>query len=167
MIIDRLKRKRSKRAPALFAVGVVSILWGTTWMASKVGVRYIPALQLSGLRHLIGGGLYVLYYALFKKMVPQKHQFIQIAWMSILMFVLSNGLSVLSVVYMPSGLGAVVGARSSARSLPLHTCCSACGCDRLVGERLMCVQCQARPGSARQPGSRVPRCSVVATCVRL
>lgn len=79
-------------------------------MASKVGVRYIPALQLSGLRHLIGGGLYVLYYALFKKMVPQKHQFIQIAWMSILMFVLSNGLSVLSVVYMPSGLGAVVGA---------------------------------------------------------
>jgi drug/metabolite transporter (DMT)-like permease len=107
---DRSKRKKSKRATALFAVGVVSILWGTTWMASKVGVKYIPALQLSGLRHLIGGGLYVLYFALFKKMLPQKHQFIQIAWMSILMFVLSNGLSVLSVVYMPSGLGAVVGA---------------------------------------------------------
>lgn len=107
---DRSKRKKSKKATALFAVGVVSILWGTTWMASKVGIKYIPALQLSGLRHLIGGGLYVLYFALFKKMVPQKHQFIQIAWMSILMFVLSNGLSVLSVVYMPSGLGAVVGA---------------------------------------------------------
>jgi drug/metabolite transporter (DMT)-like permease len=107
---DRLKRKKSKKATALFAVGVVSILWGTTWMASKVGVKYIPALQLSGLRHLIGGGLYVLYFGLFKKMLPQKHQFIQIAWMSILMFVLSNGLSVLSVVYMPSGLGAVVGA---------------------------------------------------------
>ena len=106
----RSRRKKSKRATALFAVGVVSILWGTTWMASKVGIKYIPALQLSGLRHLIGGGLYVLYFALFKKMVPQKHQFIQIAWMSILMFVLSNGLSVLSVVYMPSGLGAVVGA---------------------------------------------------------
>ena len=107
---DRLKRKKSKRASALFAVGVVSILWGTTWMASKIGIKYMPALQLSGLRHLIGGGMYVLYFALFKKMVPQKHQFFQIAWMSILMFVLSNGLSVLSVVYMPSGLGAVVGA---------------------------------------------------------
>ena len=107
---DRLKRKKSKRASALFAVGVVSILWGTTWMASKIGIKYMPALQLSGLRHLIGGGMYVLYFALFKKMGPQKHQFFQIAWMSILMFVLSNGLSVLSVVYMPSGLGAVVGA---------------------------------------------------------
>jgi len=107
---DRLKRKKSKRASAIFAVGVVSILWGTTWMASKIGVKYMPALQLSGLRHLIGGGMYVVYFALIKKMVPQKHQFFQILWMSILMFVLSNGLSVLSVVYMPSGLGAVVGA---------------------------------------------------------
>jgi len=107
---DRLKRKKSKRASAIFAVGVVSILWGTTWMASKIGVKYMPALQLSGLRHLIGGGMYVVYFALIKKMVPQKHQVFQIVWMSILMFVLSNGLSVLSVVYMPSGLGAVVGA---------------------------------------------------------
>lgn len=108
--VAQLKRKKSKRAGAFFAVGVVSILWGTTWMASKVGIKHIPALQLSGLRHLIGGGMYVLYFALFKKMLPQKHQFVQILWMSILMFVLSNGLSVLSVVYMPSGLGAVVGA---------------------------------------------------------
>jgi drug/metabolite transporter (DMT)-like permease len=106
----QIKRKKSKRASAIFAVGVVSILWGTTWMASKIGVKHMPALQLSGLRHLIGGGMYVIYFLLFKKMFPKKHQLIQILWMSILMFVLSNGLSVLSVVYMPSGLGAVVGA---------------------------------------------------------
>ena len=85
--VAQLRRKKSKRAGAFFAVGVVSILWGTTWMASKVGIKHIPALQLSGLRHLIGGGMYVLYFALFKKMIPQKHQFIQILWMSILMFV--------------------------------------------------------------------------------
>ncbi len=107
---ERIKRKRSKRTGAFIAVAIVSILWGTTWMASKVGVQYIPALQLSGLRHLIGGGMYVAYYAIFKKMIPQKHQILQILWMSILMFVLSNGFSVLSVVYMPSGLGSVVGA---------------------------------------------------------
>jgi drug/metabolite transporter (DMT)-like permease len=45
-------------------------------------------------------------------MLPQKNQIWQIIWMSVLMFVLSNGLSVLSIVYMPSGLGAVVGAIS-------------------------------------------------------
>lgn len=102
----------SSRTSALVAVGLVSILWGTTWMASKVGVQYIPALQLSGLRHLIGGGMYVLFFLLFKRMVPKKNQWFRLIWMSVLMFVLSNGLSVLSIVYMPSGLGAVVGALS-------------------------------------------------------
>lgn len=108
--LSQHKPRKSKRAKALFAVGIVSILWGTTWLASKVGIKHIPALQLSGLRHLIGGGMYVVYFAIFRKMLPQKHQIWQIIWMSILMFVLSNGLSVLSIVYMPSGLGAVVGA---------------------------------------------------------
>lgn len=104
--------ENSARSKALFAVALVSILWGTTWIASKVGVKYIPALQLSGLRHLLGGGIYVLFFALYKRMIPQKKQFFRIIWMSVLMFVISNGFSVLSVVYMPSGLGAVVGAIS-------------------------------------------------------
>jgi drug/metabolite transporter (DMT)-like permease len=94
----------------MIAVALVCILWGTTWMASKIGVRHMPALQLSGLRHLIGGGIYVFYFGFIKKMWPQKHQIGQIIWMSVIMFVLSNGLSVLSIVYMPSGLGSVVGA---------------------------------------------------------
>jgi drug/metabolite transporter (DMT)-like permease len=104
--------EKSDRSKALFAVGLVSILWGTTWIASKVGVKYLPALQLSGLRHLIGGGMYVAFFTFFKGMVPKRHQFWRIIWMSVLMFVVSNGFSVLSVVYMPSGLGAVVGAIS-------------------------------------------------------
>jgi drug/metabolite transporter (DMT)-like permease len=107
---SRRKRKRSKRAKAMIAVGLVCLLWGTTWMASKAGVKHMPALQLSGLRHLIGGGMYVLYFGLIRKMWPQRNQVWQIIWMSVIMFVLSNGLSVLSIVYMPSGLGAVVGA---------------------------------------------------------
>lgn len=100
----------NERAKGLTAVAIVSILWGTTWMASKVGIKYLPALQLSGLRHVIGGGLYVVYFAVFKKMFLRKDQFLRIFMMAIIMFVLSNGLSVLSVAYMPSGIASVVGA---------------------------------------------------------
>lgn len=99
-----------ERTQGLTAVGVVSILWGTTWMASKIGIKYLPALQLSGLRHIIGGGLYVLYFAVFRKMFLRRDQFLRIFMMAVIMFVLSNGLSVLSVVYMPSGIASVVGA---------------------------------------------------------
>lgn len=94
----------------LIAVGIVSILWGTTWMASKIGIKYLPALQLSGLRHMIGGGLYVAYFALFKNMYLKKEQLLRTLMMAVIMFVLSNGLSVMSVVYMPSGIASVVGA---------------------------------------------------------
>ena len=100
----------SERTKGLIAVAIVSLLWGTTWMASKVGIRYLPALQLSGLRHIIGGSLYVIYFAVVKKMFIQKDQILRILLMSVVMFVLSNGLSVLSVVYMPSGIASVVGA---------------------------------------------------------
>ncbi|MEY2596284.1 MAG: hypothetical protein RI965_1556 [Bacteroidota bacterium] len=99
-----------ERTQGLTAVGIVSILWGTTWMASKIGIKYLPALQLSGLRHIIGGGLYVIYFAVFRKMFLRKDQFLRIFMMAVIMFVLSNGLSVLSVVYMPSGIASVVGA---------------------------------------------------------
>lgn len=104
--------EKSAKPKALFAVALVSVLWGTTWIASKVGVKYLPALQLSGLRHLLGGGIYVAFFTFYKRMIPKKAQFWRIIWMSVLMFVISNGFSVLSVVYMPSGLGAVVGAIS-------------------------------------------------------
>ena len=100
----------SERTKGLTAVAIVSILWGTTWMASKVGIQYLPALQLSGLRHVIGGGMYVIYFAVFKKMFLRKEQFWRILIMAIIMFVLSNGLSVMSVVYMPSGIASVIGA---------------------------------------------------------
>lgn len=99
-----------ERTQGLTAVGIVSILWGTTWMASKIGIKYLPALQLSGLRHIIGGGLYVIYFAVFRKMFLRRDQFLRIFMMAVIMFVLSNGLSVLSVVYMPSGIASVVGA---------------------------------------------------------
>lgn len=102
--------RKKNRQKALFALSLVCILWGTTWIASKVGVMHMPALQLSGLRHLIGGGCYVLYFGLFQNQWPKSKQIPQIIWMAILMFVLSNGFSVLSVVYLPSGLGSVVGA---------------------------------------------------------
>ena len=102
--------KTSERTNALFAVGIVSILWGTTWMASKLAVLSMPAVQVSGMRHLIGGGLYVSYFSYKRFPLPTKEQFIRIFWVSLIMFVLCNGFSVLSVVYIPTGLAAVLGA---------------------------------------------------------
>jgi drug/metabolite transporter (DMT)-like permease len=102
--------RHSERTKALFAVGLVSFFWGTTWLASKRGIAHMPALQMSGIRQLAGGSLYILYFSLKGYRWPTRSQLLRLTWMSVLMFVLSNGLSTWSVQYIPSGMGAVIGA---------------------------------------------------------
>ena len=102
--------RHSERTKALVAVGLVSFLWGTTWLASKKGVEHMPALQMAGIRQLAGGGVYVLYFSMKGHKWPSWNQLLRFTWMSVLMFVVSNGFSTWSVQYIPSGLGAVIGA---------------------------------------------------------
>ena len=88
----------------------VSFFWGTTWIASKEGVKHMPALQLAAIRQGIGGILYISFF-LFKKIPwPKGKQWKSIFILSILNFVLSNGLSTWGVKYISSGLGAIIGA---------------------------------------------------------
>jgi drug/metabolite transporter (DMT)-like permease len=105
-------RNQSEKTRALVAVGLVSFFWGTTWLASKIGVRYMPGLQLAGIRQLIGGGFYVIYFLIKGHGFPNRQQLFQFFWMSILMFVISNGFTTWSVQFIPSGLAAVIGAIS-------------------------------------------------------
>ena len=94
----------------ILALCWVSFFWGTTWLASKEGVKYMPALQLAGIRQFIGGILYVGFFLYKKTPWPKGKQWKTIFILSILNFVLSNGLSTWGVKYISSGLGAIIGA---------------------------------------------------------
>jgi len=94
----------------IIALCWVCFFWGTTWIASKEGVRYMPALQLAGIRQFIGGSLYVGYFLFKKAPWPKGKQWKTIIILSILNFALSNGLSTWGVKYISSGLGAIINA---------------------------------------------------------
>ncbi|MWB93732.1 EamA family transporter [Flavobacterium sp. GA093] len=94
----------------ILALCWVSFFWGTTWLASKEGVKHMPALQLATIRQFLGGILYVGYFLLKKEPWPKGKQWITILILSILNFVCSNGLSTWGVKYISSGLGAIIGA---------------------------------------------------------
>jgi drug/metabolite transporter (DMT)-like permease len=70
----------------------------------------MPALQLAGIRQFIGGILFVAYFVFKKAPWPKGKQWKAIFILSILNFVLSNGLSTWGVKYISSGLGAIIGA---------------------------------------------------------
>lgn len=105
-------RKKGTRAKAIFALTLVCILWGTTWLASKQGVKYIPdALQMAGIRQLLGGICYVGYFLVKGAALPKGKEWIPIIVLSFLNFMISNGLSTLALQYeISAGLGAIIGA---------------------------------------------------------
>ncbi|MFV7236422.1 DMT family transporter [Flavobacterium sp. ZB4R12] len=94
----------------ILALCWVSFFWGTTWIASKEGVKHMPALQLAAIRQFIGGFLYISFFLFKKTPWPKGKQWKTIIILSVLNFVLSNGLSTWGVKYISSGLGAIIGA---------------------------------------------------------
>lgn len=107
-----LQQKLPKgKAGGYLALSITSIVWGTTWVASKIGVASIPALQMAYIRQFLGGLSFVLFFMLYKKLsFPTRKEFIWLLIMALLMFVVANGFSTWSLQYIPTGLSALVGA---------------------------------------------------------
>jgi len=70
----------------------------------------MPALQMAGIRQVCAGLLYVGYFLLKKHQLPSGRQWLPILWLSLLNFMLSNGLSTWGVKYLSAGLGSIIGA---------------------------------------------------------
>ena len=48
---------------AYLALTVTSIVWGTTWVASKIGISHMhAAFQLASIRQFLGGSIYVIFF---------------------------------------------------------------------------------------------------------
>ncbi|MCG9791817.1 DMT family transporter [Flavobacterium algicola] len=88
----------------------VGFFWGTTWIASKEGVRYIPAIQMVATRQFLAGSIYIIYFLTTKKPWPKGKQWKTIIILAILNFTFSNGLSTIGVKYISSGLGSIISA---------------------------------------------------------
>ena len=92
------------------ALTTTCILWGTTWVASKVAVAEIPGLQLVYIRQFIAGSCFLLFFLLVKKLpLPTLKEFKSLLVMSLLMFVMANGLSTWGLKYLPTGLASLIG----------------------------------------------------------
>jgi drug/metabolite transporter (DMT)-like permease len=102
--------KRGKKTKAVFALAIVCVLWGTTWIASKRGVEYMPALQMAGIRQFLGGFCYFLFFLFKREKFPRGKEWGSVLVLSFLNFVLSNALSTWGIKYISAGLGSIIGA---------------------------------------------------------
>ncbi|MBA0882107.1 DMT family transporter [Flavobacterium undicola] len=113
-MIHKIKNSFSTKINAIglpiLALIWVGFFWGTTWIASKEGVRYIPGIQMAAIRQFIAGLLYILFFLFTKAPWPKGKQWKTIIILAVLNFTLSNGLSTAGVKYISSGLGAIIAA---------------------------------------------------------
>ncbi len=70
----------------------------------------MPALQMAGIRQLLGGICYVTFFIIKGAKLPKGKEWVPVIILSILNFALSNGLSNWGVQYISAGLGAIMAA---------------------------------------------------------
>ena len=103
-------RRRGQHGKAVLALLLVCFFWGTTWIASKEGVRHMPPLQMAAIRQLLAGTCFVLFFIYKKVPFPKGSDWSSVLALSFLNFMLSNALSTWGVKYISAGLGSIIGA---------------------------------------------------------
>lgn len=95
---------------AYIALGLVSFFWGTTYIASRIGVQHMPGLFLSGIRQFVSGSILVSFFLIRGYRLPGRDILKKISVQSIFLLCIANGLLTWSVEYISGGLAAIIAA---------------------------------------------------------
>jgi len=101
----------SERALAIASVVAISVIWGTTFLAIRVGIETMPTLYLTGLRFTIGGGILLGIAMLRGESLPRRaSQWAHEALTGILLVPLAISAVVWAEHFISSGLAALLAA---------------------------------------------------------
>lgn len=95
---------------AYIALTATSIIWGTTWVASKVAVLNAPPLEVSAIRQFIAGFIYIVFFKLKGEPWPTLKQLKPLLIMSFFLLIIANGFATWSIKFISSGLAALIAA---------------------------------------------------------
>lgn len=103
-------RSPERLAPLALAVclGLVWIVWGTTYLAIRVAVRSLPPMSMAGVRFLIAGGLLAGYAFARGEPLPTRRQLLHTAVLGFCFFFMGNGAVVVAETRITSGVAALL-----------------------------------------------------------
>ena len=100
-----MNKEKTRAYLSLFSI---YIIWGTTYLAIRIGVEELPPVLFAGLRWFIAGPIMFLFLAYKKYKLPTPNDIIHLAIPGILMLGIGNGFVVFAEQYIPSGLAALL-----------------------------------------------------------
>jgi drug/metabolite transporter (DMT)-like permease len=92
----------------LLAFGIIYFVWGSTYLAIRIGVREIPPFLFAGLRFVIAGLVLCGWMLAAGERLPNSRQWSSAFLLGLLIFVLDYGLLFWAEKRVPSGLAAVM-----------------------------------------------------------
>lgn len=95
---------------AYIALIIVSFFWGTTYLASRIGVQHIHGIMLAGLRQSVAGLILVAIFLFRGFKLPERPILSRLFVIGVIMLCGSNGLMTWAMHYVPSGTGAILAA---------------------------------------------------------
>jgi drug/metabolite transporter (DMT)-like permease len=92
----------------LLAFAIIYFVWGSTFLAIRVGVREVPPFLLAAMRFLIAGAVLYGWTIARGERPPNGRQWASLALLAVLIFVLDYGLLFWAEQRVPSGVAAVM-----------------------------------------------------------
>jgi drug/metabolite transporter (DMT)-like permease len=100
--------KGASRSQILLAFASVYVLWGSTYLAIRIGVETIPPFLLAGIRHLTAGTMLFGWLRLRGAPAPEARHWKSAAIIGGLLLLGGNGLVTWAEQRVPSGLAALI-----------------------------------------------------------
>jgi drug/metabolite transporter (DMT)-like permease len=96
------------RWKTLLAFAIIYFVWGSTFLAIRVGVREVPPFLLAGMRFFAAGIVLYLWMRASGTPAPTRREWAAAALLAMLIFVLDYGLLFWAEQRVPSGIAAVM-----------------------------------------------------------
>ncbi len=96
------------RWQTLLAFGIVYFVWGSTFLAIRIGVEHVPPFLLAAIRFSIAGAVLLVWMRVRGEPSPTRQQWTSALMLAVLIFVLDYGLLFWAEQRVPSGVAAVM-----------------------------------------------------------
>src|SRR5216683_7571092 len=99
---------RPRRWKILLAFAIIYFVWGSTFLAIRVGVREVPPFLLAGMRFFSAGIVLYIWMRASGTASPTRREWVSASALAVLIFVLDYGLLFWAEQRVPSGIAAVM-----------------------------------------------------------
>lgn len=97
------------RSRLIVCFAIVYLVWGSSYLATKLGVQDLPPMLFAGIRFVVAGaGMWLFARSRGARLPREAAQWRHLIWMAFLAVVIANGFNVWGLQWVPSGQAALL-----------------------------------------------------------